>query len=615
MEDIEVSQQFKTNSPSLPSPTAQHIASISGTRLHIRSLTSLEIIRSIPLPSSHDLRNSRLCWSPPTTSTCGSGIATPPRRGLALRSNRILIADDETTRVYDVRDDKWNAVISNGSGGMGKNVHVEFGASEDEVVVFSDFQSKITVWCLRSGRTVEIKDPKYSSGRGWGYRPCGEVVGSEEGRGKSGVLAVLCRNSGQDVMILLAPRTYKVLKRVELRTVDAQGLKWSGDGSWVAIWDSSGSGYHLHIYTADGHLYRTIQRETQMLSSEFDIEGLGIKTVDWLPGNEFLAIGGWDRRVRMLSTRTFAPALFLDHTAQICVPKCQVYKEQIDATRSRTYVLSPQPILPPKAEIGKDDRSAMPKQGISIIAVNTDATLCATRDDSTPTVVWIWDLRSLEPRTILIQHSPIKSLQWHPTNPSLLLIQIFQDSPTVYLYTAPSVLFHSTSEAVTLTPPNILDLSSQISKPAGSLPAKWTASWLPTPMDKKPFFVFGHQQAYTLIWPEGKDQILRFEGEDGEESEDSLYDILTGRTPVPKLCETMRVDYGDSEMEDSGDFLGVGQGEIEGMGLPAKEGSTGSFEDTFRERRRVVSGGGVRQGRGRERGESVFDESGMSEMF
>ena len=43
-------------------------------------------------------------------------------------------------------------------------------------------------------------------------------------------MAMLCRTSGMDVLMLLAPRTYAQINRVELPTVDAAGLKWSRDG-------------------------------------------------------------------------------------------------------------------------------------------------------------------------------------------------------------------------------------------------------------------------------------------------------------------------------------------------------------------------------------------------
>jgi WD40 repeat protein len=467
---------------------------------------------------------------------------------------------------------------------MGKNVHVEFGATEDEVLVWSDFAACVKVWCLKTGRAVEIRDPKFSGkeGRGWGYRPS---CASRSGRGQ--VMALLCRTSGTDVLLLLSARTYTLLSRVELPTIDASNLKWSRDGRWLAIWDAASAGYSLHIYTADGHLYRTITREPSDDVDAWGIEGLGIKSVEWIPGNEKLAVGGWDRRVRILSTRTFAPLVFLDHTPTIHVPDAPVYTEHIDSQGMRSYTLTQQPTTPPKAPLEKNETALM-KQGISLLAFNTDGTLCATRDDSTPSVVWIWDLRSLKPRTILVQHSPIKTLTWHPHDPNRLLIHTAHDSPVLYMYTA-----YPLSPGSQQDPPAILDLATHISKPNNSSHLRWHASWLSSHADKKPFFVLAYSLAYVLVWPEGKDQILRFEREGSEVSDDSLYDILTGRTPVPRGR-----DDGEDEMEMEG------------------EGSTlDALEDTFREKH---GGAGMesvdaRAWDGYEHG--GLGESGLDEMF
>jgi len=97
-------------------------------------------------------------------------------------------------------------------------------------------------------------------------------------------------------------------------------------------------------------------------------------------------------------------------------------------------------------------------------------------------------------------------------------------------------------------------------------------------------FVLGHARGYVLVWPEGKDQMLRFEGQEGDDSDDSLYDILTGRKEVPVLGEN----------EEVGD---------EGMGVEWEEEEEEEemrLEDTFR---------------GRGRGRSVLGESGLDEMF
>lgn len=483
---------------------------------------------------------------------------------------------------------------------MGKNVAVEFGRDENEVLVWSDFASRVMVWCLKTGRTVEIRDPKFGGkeSRGWGYRPDG---GEKRAEGRGSVLALLCRSGGMDMLVLLAPKTYTVIRKVELVTQDAQGLRWSRDGKWLAVWDAASVGYTLCIYTADGHLYRTISREPSEELNDWGIEGLGIKTVEWVPGNEWLAVGGWDRRVRILSTKTFSPILYLDHTAQICVTSASVYTEQVEARGFRSFTLTPQPATPPKAPVDKIDTGLSTKQGISIMAFNKDGTLCATRDDSTPTTVWIWDLRSLQPKTVFIFHSPVRTLQWHPTYPSHLLIQTTHDSPTIYLYTTHAFSTSTaSSSSLTSSPPLILSLPDKITRPAGSASAKWTASWLNCEPDKKPTFTLSHQQGYVLVWPEGKDQILRFEGQEGDESDDSLYDILTGRTPIPLLGRTGR---SSRRSERSAGSEREEEEEEYGDDVPAMD-STQNFEDTFRHKRGA-----------NDRGRSVLDESGLDEMF
>ncbi|PVI01195.1 hypothetical protein DM02DRAFT_728043 [Periconia macrospinosa] len=662
MENVQVSPRYKTTSLSVPSPAASHIAHLSASRLQIRSLSTFEIIRSIALPSTHDLRNSTIAWSPPSRlrTPTPTPTSTPPRRSRSrapqFASHRFLIADNDNVRVYDLRDEKWNAVVSNGSGSMGKNVHVEFGRDENEVLVWSAFSSRVVRWCLKTGRNIEIRDPKFDGkmGKGWGYRPhkdgsTGDGGGGDEGSGKGNVMAILCRSSGQDILLLLSLPSYSVLKRVELPTTDAQGLKWSGDGRWIAIWDSAATGYFLHIFTADGHLYRTITREPSAELNEWGVEGLGIKTVEWVPGNEWLAVGGWDRRVRILSTRTFTPGVYLDHTAEINVPSAIVYTEAVDATGSRSYGTTPQPAIPPKAMLEKNETGLM-KQGISIMAFNKTGTMCATRDDSTPTTVWIWDLISLKPRTILIQHSPVKTLQWHPADASSLLIQTTHDSPTVYLLSAPrlppstttsastsisaptlsTTITTSTSSPTHTNPPEIFSLPAPTStttttkkptskpKPplptSSSFPTRWTARWLATPADKKPALILAHTLTYVVVWPEGKDQILRFENPDGDydDSDDSLFEILTGRKEVPPLPLLQQEDGEGGSGGDAAYFEDEAEyGEEEEEDLFAAEGeeSMGGFEDTFRGK------GGAGLGMVRQRGRSVLGESGLDEMF
>jgi WD40 repeat protein len=170
---------------------------------------------------------------------------------------------------------------------MGRIVNVEFGRTADEVLCFSDFGSRITAWNLKSGRSVEIRDPKFPSARGHGFKP------------STGLFALLSRPGPQDVLTLHAPGTYFVVKTVTLPSVDAQGMNWSPDGRWIALWDTASVGFRVYIFTADGSLYRVYQGD-----GGDDGLGLGVKSVEWSPKCDYLALGGYDRRVVLLSTRT-----------------------------------------------------------------------------------------------------------------------------------------------------------------------------------------------------------------------------------------------------------------------------------------------------------------------
>lgn len=266
------------------SPDGAFVAALAGNRLQIRAASSLSLVRSIPLSTEYTAKNPAVVrWSP-----------ADDRQNL-----RILLADESSVRVWDLADNRWKAVIDNGSGGMGKISTAEFGHSLGEVLVFSDFGARLTVWCLRSGRSVEIRDPKYyKDSRGLGYRP------------RSGIFALLSRPGPQDILTLHATGTYFLLKTITLPSSDAQGIKWSPDGRWLVVWDAASTGLKLYVYTADGQLYRTYCGD-----DEGGIRGLGVKSIEWGPRGDYLAVGGYNQRVTLLSTRTVSCTPLLNRPA------------------------------------------------------------------------------------------------------------------------------------------------------------------------------------------------------------------------------------------------------------------------------------------------------------
>ena len=270
------------------SPNGGLIATLQQSRLIISSSHSREVVRTFPLPQDFVSRCRFLRWyrinGPTTDATKEQG------NGRLEQPGRILLADDDTIRIYDVKDPTWHVVIDKAASNFGRISDVAFGYITDEVVVVSDFGVKLTIWSLLTSRGVEIRDPKYLA-MCYHHRP------------RTGHLAVLTRSVAQDVLMLLQPGSHELVNSVEMPTIDAQEVAWNPDGNWLAVRDTASSGYKILIYTADGHLYKTI------LSSGNDLDiSLGVKCMQWIPSAATLAIGDHNGSIAIFSKNNVSPS-------------------------------------------------------------------------------------------------------------------------------------------------------------------------------------------------------------------------------------------------------------------------------------------------------------------
>ncbi|KAI4123866.1 MAG: hypothetical protein LQ347_005978 [Umbilicaria vellea] len=282
------SQCFPSTQHSKPSPNGHFIATLLQSRLLLRSPRNGQILRSIPLDSDFATRCRYLRWSRDhgTIDEIQAHLSSD-----TASHCRILLADDDTVRVKDAYHPKWSALITGASSTIGKIANVDFGHTSDEILIFSDFGVKVTLWSLTISRGVEVRDPKFAN-RGYSFRP------------ETGHLAILTRPGAHDVVLLLAPGTRELLSSFTLATVDSQGLMWSPDGKWLVTWDAASCGYKVLIYTADGHLYRTMTG-----GQDGNRIGLGVRSLAWSAGGAYLAVGGYDGRVTLLNTTTVCSAV------------------------------------------------------------------------------------------------------------------------------------------------------------------------------------------------------------------------------------------------------------------------------------------------------------------
>ena len=510
--------------------------------------------------------------------------------------------------------------------------------------MWTEFGASLTVWDLRTGKSIDIRDPKFCNGLdanfadegpGWAFKPLPQDLDDgrrqrQEDHQHNRILALLSRVGSRDILSLHAPHTYQTLSTASLTSVDAKGLKWSPDGKWLAIWEAPAQGMKVWIYTADGHLFRTYSGSPGKQVEEAE---LGVKGIEWSPNGEWLALGGFERRVTLLNTRTvgpllllyseikysgtdrsdkFAPLLHFDHTPQVHLPTSSpVYIETLPSVTKpgRSYQRAPQPFtLPTASSFTPPNRSAPSNpsadaclpSGISCLSFNSTGTILATLSPAHHSTVWIWDLRRLALRAVIVQTQPIKQITWAPHRANLLLIQCRAPEPIAYLWDteglaiAPIDTDSDVDRSVSKdpeetdvrieSPPQILDLPLEKRAPGGK--SRLEATWLPRRSDQAPAFVFGDSASFIVVRPRGSDsdpaspddeEVItspsdalvsngkainghaqaKMRSSHGsseesrpltphdEDSEDSLYEILTGRTPM--RVTRKQADDGDGE--------------------------------------------------------------------
>ena len=266
----------------VPSPDGTLVATVHQCRLIIRSSITGDICQKFQLTQDFSAQCRYVRWFIGRSPATGG----PQNQQCREKAQRVLLANNDTVLIYDANDAQWKAEITGASSNLDNIANVDFGYNPNEVLVFSDFRVKVTIWSLITNRGVEIRDPK-------------ALLYGHDYRLQTGHLAILARAAAHDTVMLLNPGTHELFKSFDLPTVEAQGLKWSPDGRWLAIWDAASSGYKVFIYTADGHLFKTYVGEQDAHNI-----GLGMKSLTWSPKAEVLAIGDHNERVTLLSNKT-----------------------------------------------------------------------------------------------------------------------------------------------------------------------------------------------------------------------------------------------------------------------------------------------------------------------
>ncbi|XP_037002847.2 WD repeat-containing protein WRAP73 isoform X3 [Artibeus jamaicensis] len=269
---------------------------------------------------------------------------------------------------------------------------------------------RMTVWSLCTKSVSYIKYPK----------ACQQgITFSRDGR----YLALAERRDCKDYVSIFVCSDWQLLRHFDTGTQDLAGIEWAPNGCVLAAWDTCLE-YKVLLYSLDGRL----------LAAYCAYEwSLGVKAVAWSPSSQFLAVGSYDGKVRILNHVTWKVLAELGHPASVGDARVVVYKEAEKSPRGSLghpacpaprptesrYEIAEVPVslqtLKPAAD------RANPKIGISALAFSPDSCFLATRNDNVPNAVWIWDVRKLRLFVVLEQLGPVRAFQWDPQQPRLAI--------------------------------------------------------------------------------------------------------------------------------------------------------------------------------------------------
>lgn len=179
--------------------------------------------------------------------------------------------------------------------------------------------------------------------------------------------------------------------------------------------------------------------------------GLGVRHVAWHPSSAFLAIGGYDERVRILASEDWSEVYTLDVRRVALAahrPDVSVWREPrrwFEATQGQGIVPFERDVLPIEAPAARQDESNPTKCGVCWMEWNWDGTVLAVRNEALPLHVLLYVFDGLGERrpdarlrlhAVLQLSSPVHALAWKPGQYGTLAIVTGKSA--VYLYSLQS---------------------------------------------------------------------------------------------------------------------------------------------------------------------------------
>lgn len=282
-----------TGPPPAFSPDGRLVAAAQEFRLVIRDTDTLTVLAIFSCLDRIDT----ISWSP--------------------NSDHVLCAllKRATVQVFSVSNPEFTCSISEGQAGL---VSARWSPNGQYLLLFADFQIRLSVWSLLNRTCVNIDGPKHSDA-GVAFSPDGKLM------------AILGRSDCKDRLTIYDTTLWKQLSQFNLATQDAIDISWSPDCSVIAAWESPAYSHAISIYAADDGSSQDTTNNNHLISSFSAYkDALGIKHVTWSPSGQLLSIGSYDPEVRLLNCVTWNELCQLSHPTTVTGPPSLTIFHEVD---------------------------------------------------------------------------------------------------------------------------------------------------------------------------------------------------------------------------------------------------------------------------------------------
>ncbi|GLH00474.1 Protein cortex [Gryllus bimaculatus] len=196
------------------------------------------------------------------------------------------------------------------------------------------------------------------------------------------------------------------------------GLSWAPDSNTICVWDR-----RVDICRV---LIVSLLKNGVCI---FERQSMGVKTVSWSPSGQFLALGCYDGKIRLLNHITWSQLNVFEHTARIDSSVCTVYKEIL--VPIKVVAVRPVSITP---------RAKCPKEltyhcGVWLNNFSTCGHFLVSSCETMPATLWIWNVQAGILHTFLSFDKPIVDVAW---DPSSLRLAAVSASTNICLWTPAS---------------------------------------------------------------------------------------------------------------------------------------------------------------------------------